>query len=209
MSYTDAQIGKLLAGLDRLGLRERTVICLWGDHGWHVGEKGITGKTTLWERSTRVPLIYAGPGITAGGRCNQPAELLDIYPTLVELCGLPAKQGLEGHSLALQLRNSRSPRPWPAITTHGPNNHGIRTERWRYVRYADGSEELYDMKNDPNEWDNLASDPGHLETKRRLAQWLPKTNKPPVPGSKTRLIELRDGIPFWEGVPIDPSSKPQ
>jgi choline-sulfatase len=209
ISFMDSQVGRLLEALEAGGQSGNTIVVLWGDNGWHVGEKGITGKTTLWERSTHVPLIYAGPGITAGGRCGQPAELLDIYPTLVELCGLPAKPGLEGHSLVPQLRDSGSPRRWPAITTHGPNNHTIRTEQWRYIRYADGSEELYDMTKDRNEWDNLAMDPGRAETKRQLAAWLPKINKPPVPGSKTRLIELKDGKPFWEGVPIDPTSQPQ
>jgi arylsulfatase A-like enzyme len=152
-----------------------------------------------------VPLIFAGPRIASGGRCSQPAELLDIYPTLAELCGLPARPELEGHSLVPQLKNANAPRSWPAITTHGPNNHGIRTEKWRYIRYADGSEELYDMKTDPHEWTNLASDLRLADTKGELAQWLPKVNVPPVAGSKTRLIEIRDRTPYWEGSPIGPN----
>jgi arylsulfatase A-like enzyme len=203
-SFVDSQVGRVLDALDASGLADRTVIALWSDHGWHLGEKGITGKNTLWERSTRVPLIVAGPGI-AKGTCHQPAELLDLYPTLAELCGLPVKADLEGHSLVPQLKDVRAPRPWPAITTHGPNNHGVRSEHWRYIRYADGSEELYDHRSDPNEWTNLAADPRHAVTKKELARWLPRVNVPPVPGSVTRLIEQRDGVWYWEGKPIRPN----
>jgi arylsulfatase A-like enzyme len=207
ISFVDSQVGRVLDALDASGATDRTIVVLWSDHGWHLGEKGITGKNSLWERSTRVPLIFAGPGIAAGGRCERPAELLDLYPTLTELCGLPAKKGLEGHSLAPQLANAAAPRAFPAITTHGPNNHTIRTEQWRYIRYADGSEELYDRRSDPNKWTNLAADPKHAATKRELAKWLPQKNTPPVAGSSIRLIEIRDGVPYWDGKPIGKDDK--
>ncbi len=207
ISFVDSQVGRVLDALDASGLADRTVVVLWSDHGWHLGEKGITGKNSLWERSTHVPLVFAGPGITSGARCDRPAELLDLYPTLTELCGLPARTGLEGHSLTPQLKDARAQRTWPAITTHGPNNHSIRTERWRYIRYADGSEELYDRAGDPNEWTNRASDPKAAEIKRELARWLPKENAPPLPGSSVRLIEIREGVPYWEGKPIAPDEK--
>lgn len=209
VSFMDSQIGRLLDAVQVAGLRERTVVVVWGDNGWHIGEKGMTGKTTLWERSTRVPLLFAGPGVAAGAKCGRPAELLDIYPTLVALCGLPAKPGLEGHSLVPQLKDASAPRDWPAVTTHGPNNHGIRTERWRYIRYADGSEELYDMQSDPHEWTNLAGEASRVALKRELARWLPQTNAPPAPRSRSRLIEYRDGTPYWEGEPIRPTSQPR
>src|SRR4029077_7974900 len=118
----------------------------------------ITGKNTLWERSTRVPLVFAGPGVAAGAKCGRPAELLDLYPTLAELCSLPRKDGLEGLSLVPQLKDAKAERERPAVTTHNPGNHAVRTERWRYIVYADGSEELYDRDSDPHEWTNLASD---------------------------------------------------
>jgi arylsulfatase A-like enzyme len=133
-SFMDGQVGRVLEALQATGQADNTVIVFWGDNGWHLGEKDITGKNTLWDRSTRVPLIVAGPGVTSKGHCEQPAELLDIYPTLVALCGLPAKPDIEGHSLVPQLKDAATPRPWPAITTHGPGNHGIRTDRWRYIR---------------------------------------------------------------------------
>lgn len=203
-TFVDSQVGRVLDALEKSGRADRTIVVLISDHGWHIGEKGITGKNTLWDRSTRVPLIIAGPGVAAKGRCTRPAELLDIYPTLIELCGLPAKPDLEGLSLVPQIRDASAPRERPAITTHGPGNHGIRTEQWRYIRYADGSEELYDHRSDPNEWTNLAGDPAHADTKRELAKWLPARNAAPAAGGHVRLIELRDGKPFWEGKEIKP-----
>ena len=137
------------------------------DHGWHLGEKGITGKNSLWERSTRVPLIFAGPGIARGVSVRQPVELLDLYPTLVELARLPpSKPGLEGHSLVPQLKDARAPRPWPAITTHNQGNHAVRTAQWRYIRYADGSEELYDHAARPERVDESRI-PGALQDRAR------------------------------------------
>ncbi len=209
ISYVDSQVGRVLDALDASGLADRTVVVLWSDHGWHVGEKGITGKNTLWERSTRVPLIFAGPGVARAARCSHAVELLDLYPTLVELCGLPEKTGLEGHSVASQLKDANAPREWPAITTHGPGNHTVRTDRWRYIRYADGSEELYDEKADPNEWTNLAKT-ADVSVKTDLARWLPKTSAAPArgPSDTSRLIELRGGKPFWEGKPVDVNAEP-
>jgi arylsulfatase A-like enzyme len=203
-SFVDSQVGRVLDALEAGGLTENTVVVLLSDHGWHLGEKGVSGKNTLWDRSTRVPLIVAGPGVSAGGVCRLPAELLDVYPTLAALCGLPARAEHEGHSLVPQLRDSAAPRAWPALTTQGPNNHAVRTERFRYIRYADGSEELYDMAADPNEWTNLAARPEHAATRQELARWLPSESAPPLPGGNVRLIETRDGVLYWEGKPIAP-----
>ena len=206
-SFVDSQVGRLIDALDNAGLSDRTVIVLWSDHGWHLGEKGITGKNTLWERSTRVPLIFAGPGVAKKARCSQPAELLDIYPTLVDLCGLEKRNDLEGHSLLPQLRESGAKRPWPAITTHNQGNHTIRSDRWRYIRYADGSEELYDMQSDPNEWTNLASDPKYKEIIARHKKWLPKIDRAPMKGSRHRILVREGNEWIWEGKPIDPKNR--
>jgi choline-sulfatase len=203
VSFVDSQVGRILDALESSGLAENTLVVVWSDHGWHLGEKGVTGKNTLWDPSTRVPLIFAGPGVARGGRSSRPAELVDLYPTVAALCGLPPKAGLDGQSLAPQLRDPGAPRLRPAITTHGPNNHGIRTENWRYIRYADGSEELYDLRKDPREWTNLAARADLAGVKAGLAQWLPRVNAPPVPGSSTRLIEIRDGVPHWESRAIE------
>jgi arylsulfatase A-like enzyme len=206
-SFMDAQVGRVLDALDATGRANETVVVLWSDHGWHLGEKGITGKNSLWERSSRIPLIIAGPGVSAGSTCGRPAELLDLYPTLVELCGLPARNDLEGHSLVPQLKDPAAPRPWPAVTTHNRGNHAVRSERWRYIRYADGSEELYDHRDDPNEWTNLAHDPGLAGVKREHARWLPTSEAPAVPGSVTRHLDREDGIWYWEDEPIVPGEE--
>lgn len=204
ISLMDSQVGRVLEALRATDRALDTVVVLWSDHGWHLGEKGITGKNTLWERSTRVPLIFAGPGIPANWRCEQPAELLDVYPTLAALCGLTEPAGLEGHSLLPQLRDAKAPREHPAITTHNRHNHAVRSQRWRYIRYADGSEELYDHQTDPHEWTNLASDPLYAEVIASHCRWLPTVNEPSVPGSAQRLLEERNGQWFWEGAKIVP-----
>lgn len=206
-TFMDAQIGRLLAALDASGAASNTVVVLWSDNGWHLGEKAVTGKNTLWKESTHVPLIFAGPGVTKSARCSQPAELLDIYPTLLELCGLPAKPDLEGHSLAPQLKDAQTPRPWPAITTHNVGNHSVRSEHWRYIRYADGSEELYNTVADPHEWTNLVHDAKYAAVVREHARWLPQVNTPPVPGSAYRVLVQTNGVWFWEGKPINPAEK--
>jgi choline-sulfatase len=232
ISFMDAQVGRILDTLESNGLAGNTIVVLFSDHGWHLGEKGISGKNTLWERSTHVPLIFAGPGVPRGARSDQPVELLDLYPTLAELSGLHsknglaknglaknglaknglaknglAKNGLEGHSLVPLLRNPRAKREWPAITTHNRDNHAVRSERWRYIRYADGSEELYDHRRDPNEWTNLARDARYAKVIAEHRRWLPKVNAPPVPGSAARLLVNENGVWIWEGKPIRKEEK--
>ncbi|MBI1371405.1 MAG: sulfatase-like hydrolase/transferase [Phycisphaera sp.] len=206
VSFVDSQVGRVLDALDAAGLTDNTVIVMWSDHGYHLGEKEISGKNTLWRESTRVPLIFAGPGVAQKGvKCDQPAELLDVFPTLIDLCGLTAHADLDGHSLMPQLKDATAARPWPAICTQGPGNHVIVTDRWRYIRYADGSQELYDRTADPREWRNIADDPKYASTITELAAQLPKDDTAPLPGNKTRLIEIVDGLPHWEGEPIHPN----
>ena len=214
-TFIDAQVERLLKTLRTSGLEKNTIVILWSDHGYHIGEKEITGKNTLWDDGTRVPLIFAGPGIKSGQVCRQPAELLDIYPTLVDLLDFPSNDTLEGHSLVPQLQNAEAPRKWPAITTHNHDNHAIRTENWRYIRYADGSEELYDMAKDPNEWSNLlaSGDEPPNSTARakadQMAQWIPSVNRRPAPRSAHRVLtyDKSTGATTWEGksiLPTDP-----
>jgi arylsulfatase A-like enzyme len=191
----------MLHTLEETGLSENTIVVVWGDHGWHLGEKGITGKNTLWDDGTRVPLIFAGPGVARGGRCVQPAELLDIYPTLIDLCGLPARSDLEGHSLSPQLQDAAAPREWPAITSHNQGNHGIRSARYRYIHYADGTEELYDCESDPHEWTNRAGDPALAGVLADHRRWLPKIDLPPAAGSASRILtyDQTSDEAVWEG----------
>jgi arylsulfatase A-like enzyme len=200
-SFVDSQVGRLVTALDDAGLAENTIVVIWSDHGWHLGEKGISGKNTLWDRSTKVPLIFAGPGITAGQRCTQPVELLDIYPTLIELTGVEKRDDLEGLSLAPQLRDAAARRARPAITTHNQGNHGIRSERWRYIRYADGSEELYDMIADPSEWHNLAANSEHAAVMAEHKKWLPRPEASLAPQSSARILtyDRETDTATWEG----------
>ncbi len=201
-TFMDSQIGRVMDALDASGEASNTVIVLWSDNGWHLGEKDITGKNSLWRPSTRVPLIFAGPGVKGNGQCRQPAQLLDIYPTLLELCSLPANSALEGHSLMPQLKNPKAKRDWPAITTANQNNHSVVTENYRYIQYADGSQELYNILEDPYEWKNLAADPAYKKTIDDMKIWLPKVNLPLAPGSSSRTLEWKNGQWIWEGQPI-------
>ena len=176
ISFADAQVGRLLDALDSSPHAKNTVVVLWSDHGMHIGEKQHWEKFTLFEESTRVPLIILAPGVTRpGGTCDRPVSLLDVYPTLNELCGLPKRDDIDGVSLVPLLKDPAARRDRPAITTWGRDSHSVRTERWRYIRYANGSEELYDHKDDPDEYTNLVvSRPSHSKTIiPGLKKWLP------------------------------------
>lgn len=172
ISFADAQVGRLLSALDASGLADQTIVVLWSDHGWHLGEKNHWHKMTLWEEATRVPLIIVAPGVAAaGGKCASPASLIDLYPTLNELCGLPAVGGLDGESLVPLLRDPNTQRSKPAVTEYGRGQCAVRSQDYRYIRYSDGSEELYDHRVDPNEWTNLADNPASQQIKARLAEF--------------------------------------
>ncbi len=203
-SFVDAQIGRLLTALEESGQADNTIVVVWGDHGWHLGEKAITGKNTLWDDGTRVPLIFAGPGVKSGQRCMQPAELLDIYPTLIDLAGAPKREDLEGLSLVPQLKEAATHRDRPAITSHNQGNHGVRSEKWRYIHYADGTEELYNMQVDPNEWYNLAAHPEHAAIINEHKKWLPSIDLPPAPGSASRVLTYDKSTDeaVWEGTTV-------
>ena len=180
--FADHQVGRLIDALDASSFAANTIIVLWTDHGWHLGEKRHWRKFTLWERATKTPLAFVVPGVTSrGGRCDRPVNLLDIYPTLIDICGLPANQSLEGVSLAPLLSNPNAVWDRPSLTTHGRNNHALRSDRYRYIRYADGTEELYDHKTDPREWNNIADNPEYAAIKQQLAMWFPRKNVPESP----------------------------
>lgn len=181
ISFADAMIGRMVSALDKSAHAKNTIVVFWSDNGWHLGEKQHWHKSTLWQRSTHVPMIVAGPGLRAAGRARmQPVNLLDLYPTLVEMCKLPARSDLDGVSLTPLLRDPKA-RRHPTVTTYLPGNHAVRSERWRYIRYSDGAEELYDCSADPNEWRNLASRPENDAVKKELARWMPETSAPPKP----------------------------
>jgi len=179
ISYADAMVGRLLDALDASGRAERTIIVLWGDHGFHLGEKGRWRKMTLWNESLHVPFIIVAPGLTTPGSTTRaPVSLMDIYPTLVELAGLERPQHVEGRSLVPLLGDPALAWDYPVLSTYGYQNHAVVSERYRYIRYVDGSEELYDLVDDPNEWTNLAGRSRFAAVIDELAAHLPTTDAP-------------------------------
>lgn len=194
IAFVDDKVGQVLAALEASPYADNTVVVLWSDHGYHLGEKDINSKFTLWQRSSRVPLIVAGPGIEAGTRCEVTTGLVDLFPTFCDLAGIPKPGHLEGQSLQPQLRDPKTPHP-PALVTVNQNNHSIVTTQYRYIRYADGGEELYDRQADPNEWHNLASKPEMRPVMEKLAAHLPTVNVPAVAKNKAgkkRKAKARD-----------------
>ena len=181
--FVDHQVGRVLQALQESRYAATTIVVVWSDHGFALGEKQRWAKRGLWERETRVPLIMSGPGIAEGLQCGQPVGLIDIYPTLAALCRLPPPATLEGHSLQALLSGADTERP-PVLTTFFAGNHAVRSRRWRYIRYHDGSQELYDHQTDPWEWHNLAGDPRWRDVIAEHAAYLPKSTLPPVPGSR-------------------------
>jgi arylsulfatase A-like enzyme len=205
----DAQVGRLLAALDESGRVNNTIVVLWSDHGWHLGEKEITGKNTLWERSTRVPLIFAGPGVSKGEVCQRPVELLDIFPTLLEITAArPPRQRLDGKSLASLLRDPSSKLERDAIFHHFPGYLGLGRDVWRTTPVSvvqagdwklleyleDGRLELYDLAADVGETRNRAADEPEraAELRRRLATWrtsvgaaMPEARPASAPGRRS------------------------
>ena len=201
-------MGKVLNALEKSPHADNTIIVLWSDHGQHLGEKHHWRKQALWEESTRVPLAIHVPKTKQPGRhCERPVSLIDVYPTLVEMCDLPKVGGLEGEALTPMLKDVNAPRATPAVTTWHYNNHAVRSDRWRYIRYRDGSEELYDHQNDPGEHNNLAGKTEFASVKDGLKQHLPKVNVMPDAlkqgrqdehGGKVQYLE-KEGVPAWLG----------
>jgi len=181
ITYADALVGRLLDALAQSPYAENTIVVLWSDHGWQLGEKEHWRKFGLWENVVRTVMMFKVPeglkglpeGSVEGGRCLRVTSLVDIFPTLLELCGLSAKPGLDGHSLVPLLRDPEAPWDHPAITTYDFSEFSVRTEDWRYTRYIDDSEELYDHRSDPEEWTNLAARPEYQEIKSRMAAHIP------------------------------------
>ena len=181
ISFADHQVGRVLDALDASPYKDNTIVVLWSDHGYHMGEKNTFQKQSLWTRATRVPVVIAGPGIQGSQRCDRVVSLLDLYPTLLALCDLPANARNEGRSLVPLLQEPARPWPHPAIIGWKENSFAVQDERYRYSRYNDGSEELYDHENDANEWNNLASDPVHAEIKTALSKVLDGLQTPKAP----------------------------
>ncbi len=178
-AFTDAMVGRLMIAFDKSAYRDNTIIVFWGDHGWHLGEKHHWRKFSLWEEATRAPLFFTVPGITKPGTvCRRPVDFMSIYPTLCDLCGLSIPSHVEGKSVKSLLINPNAAWDQPAITTHGYQNHAVRSENWRYIRYADGGEELYDEVKDPMEWTNVANKSEYAGIQESLRKAIPSVNVP-------------------------------
>jgi arylsulfatase A-like enzyme len=186
IAFCDSQVGRLLESLEKSAYADNTIVCLWSDHGWSLGEKEHWRKFALWEEPTRSVFIWKVPGVTpAGKQCAVPVDLMSIYPTLCKLTGIPVPGHVEGVDITPLLREPATT-DWnaPALTTHGKENHGLRSGPWRYIRYDDGGEELYNHTDDPYEWRNLANDPKYVETKQQLRKMLPASNAKDIPRNK-------------------------
>ncbi|SDF19028.1 iduronate 2-sulfatase [Pricia antarctica] len=174
-TYADKMLGKVLDALDASPYADNTIIVLWGDHGWHLGEKEHWRKFTLWERGTRTPFIIRMPNSPSNGKSvSSPVSLQDIYPTLVDLCRLEIDQDLDGNSLVPLLNNPKTVWEKPALMGHGPGNFAVRLDRWRYIRYQNGDRELYDITKDPKEFKNLAAMAEYSEILKALDEHVPK-----------------------------------
>jgi len=180
VSFIDYCVGIVLDALESSIYANNTAVVLWGDHGYHIGEKDKFAKMTLWDRATRTPLIIM-PSKSQIQRSeqqatHQPVSLLDLYPTLLKMCGLPPNTQNQGRDISALLSNPKLDLSHAAVTTFGPNNHAVKTERYRYIRYENGAEELYDHYADSNEWHNLASNPEFAALKVELRAFFPDVN---------------------------------
>ena len=217
--YADAMLGRVLEALESGPNAKNTIVVLWSDHGWHLGEKQHWQKFTAWRVCSRVPLVIRVPINTPGlkpgttpGRCHRPVNLLSLFPTLLELSGLPPQDHHDGPSLVPLLRNRNAKWPHASLTHLGtPGSYGLSTDRWRLIHYRNGDEELYDIETDPYEWHNLASNPLHSEQLRRMREMAPKefASKPlPSVDSLTALswMPIRSGkapVSKPDGRPFD------
>ncbi len=200
-SYADAMVGRVLDALATSPYADNTIVVLWSDHGYHLGEKGQWGKHTLWERTSNVPFVWAGPGVAKGERTDVTVSLIDIYPTLVEKCSLLAPpQKLEGVSLASTLANpSQASDRTVYLPYMTPGQYAVMNRDWRYVHYDDKNQELYDLQEDPNEWNNLASDPQYANVIAELQQSAPTEFADEEPKLNARRDLVIEGETFrWK-----------
>jgi arylsulfatase A-like enzyme len=191
VAFVDHQVGRVVEALDQGPHADDTTVILFSDHGYHIGEKDRVSKHSLWEESTRVPLIVVPAKSQAadfgekGVTCSKPVGLIDLYPTLLEMCGLPANKKNEGMSLVPLLRNPSQEWRFAVLTTYARENHALRSERYRYLRMEDGTEEFYDHQTDPNEWTNLAGKKKHAGEIKKFRATLPKNDAPYHPSVRS------------------------
>lgn len=196
MAYADAMFGKLIKALNESSYADNTIVVLWSDHGWQLGEKEHWRKFALWENVNKSMLMFKSPEIekiiplgSASGNTNSLASLVDIYPTLIELSGLPPRKDLDGKSLVPILKNPKQLDDRAIITTYDYGSYSIRYKHWHYIQYIDNSKELYNLQTDPNEWTNLSNNPKHQKTLKALSAYIPEN---PVDLPSESLIPLQE-----------------
>jgi len=205
ISFMDAQLGRLLDALDKSKYSKNTIIVLWSDHGQCFGEKRNWRKNNIWNEATVAPMLWVVPGEIAKGQVNKNAvSLLDIYPTLTDLCDLDQNQQHDGENILPLLKDMTVKRTNPVISTWTYGSHSVRVDNWRYIHYYDGSEELYDEEKDYGEHINLAKDPSYRQVISKLKKYLPKDiYKPTVKNKEFHMINNR--VKRWKE---NPSSMP-
>ena len=197
IAFADAMVGRLLQALENSSYADNTIVVIWSDHGWQLGEKTHWRKFALWENVIRTVMMIRVPtgvekmpeGSANGLSTTNLTSLLDIYPTLVDLCHLPERDDFDGISLRPMLADPLKKVSRPVITTYDYGSYSVRYEDWHYIRYIDDSEELYNLKDDPEEWSNLASDATFEDVKRQLAGFIPAD---PIDLPEISLIELME-----------------
>jgi arylsulfatase A-like enzyme len=200
ISYADAMIGRVLDALEQSSYADNTIVVLWSDHGYHLGEKGDWGKHTLWERSSNVPFIWSGPGVAKNKATDVTVSLIDMYPTFVEMCELPkTRQKLEGTSIASTLADPDKAEDRTVFLPHmHTGEYAIINRDWRYIRYGEDGEELYDLNKDPNEWTNLAGQSKYADLEIEMASLAPKDFAPPAKKMHAgRDLFVKDGSFQW------------
>jgi len=217
IAWADYNLGRVIAELDALGLRENTIICFSADHGYQLGEKGKWSKAgSLWEEGARIPIIISAPNAKGNGQvCKRIVETLNFYPTLVELCGLPMPAGQEGRSMTALLNNPQAKWDYPAFTVWSENGTssnpppnptltgiGVRVERWRYAEYDLGGAMLLDMENDPHQLKNLAHDSAYTEVATKMSDLIKQYKS----GNASKTTAPVFSAQFLPGAPVPPAS---
>lgn len=185
VTFADHCLGLVLDALESSKHADNTIIVLFSDHGFHLGEKQRWAKRTLWEDGTRVPMIISSPNFKANQKTNRPAELIDVFPTLLDMASLPPDPSQEGQSLVPLMNDPGREWSHPAVTSFGKGNFSVRTTRYRFIQYHDGSQELYDLKNDPHEWTNLVTNTSYSSVIAEHAKYLPENQHDVLPGKST------------------------
>ena len=190
INFVDEQVGKVLDALEKSQYAKNTIVVLWSDHGYHLGEKNRFAKAALWQRDTRSVLIFKSPQAKENTKCDKPVQLLDIYPTLTDLCKLPKNKTNDGHTLLPLIQNPMDYKwPYVAITAYGKGNIAVTDSRYRLIQYEDNSTEFYDLFADPNEWNNLSADKKYKREIERLKKHIPKNQAALSPFSKYNVNE--------------------